>query len=79
MFRFASSRHVDGAGDRRCDVMREAKFLASAVVLLGEIASWIPSMTADDEVTAGGKQRRQQGNISIKFQFHIRNIRLIFL
>ncbi|KAJ5789756.1 uncharacterized protein N7518_006767 [Penicillium psychrosexuale] len=60
MSQFASLKHVDGAGDKRCDVMRAAKSLASAVALPAGIAFWIRSMMAGDEMIAGGKQQPPQ-------------------
>ncbi|KAJ5188410.1 hypothetical protein N7472_007424 [Penicillium cf. griseofulvum] len=60
MSRLAILKHVDGAEDKRCDVMRVAKSLASAVALPAGTASWTPSMMADDEVIVGGKQQPPQ-------------------
>lgn len=74
MFRFASSRRVVGAEDRRCDVMRAAKSLASAAGLLAETVFWIPLMMADDEVIVDAKQQPQQGDISMQNIVPVNNV-----
>jgi hypothetical protein len=62
MSRYGSSKHVDGAEDKRCDVMRVAKSLASAVALPAGTAFWIRSTMADDEAIVGEKQQPPQGD-----------------
>lgn len=62
MSRFASLKHADGAEDKRCDVMRVVKSLASAVALPAGTAFWIRSMMAGGEVIVSGKQQPPRGD-----------------